>query len=52
LSNWLVGLSWTGMTALESMARIGPEETLLVEHFGDRYRKYIKTTGRLLPRLR
>ena len=49
-ANWLVGLSWIGMTVLEITSRIGFEESLMLEYFGDQYRDYMKRTGRLLPR--
>jgi protein-S-isoprenylcysteine O-methyltransferase Ste14 len=32
--------------------RMGREEAMLTEHFGDQYRRYMQRTGRLLPRLR
>lgn len=50
-ANWLIGLSWTGMTVLEIASRIGFEESLMLEYFGDRYRTYMKKTGRLVPLL-
>lgn len=50
-ANWLIGLTWAGMTILDITSRIGFEESLMVEYFGDQYREYMKKTGRLLPRL-
>ena len=50
-ANWLIGLTWIGMTALEIASRIGFEESLMLEYFGDPYREYMKRTGRLLPRI-
>lgn len=50
-ANWLIGLAWIGMTLLEVASRIGFEEDLMLEYFGDQYRDYMKKTGRLLPRL-
>ena len=50
-ANWLIGLTWTGMTVLDIASRIGFEESLMVEYFGDQYREYMKKTGRLLPKL-
>ena len=38
------------MTILEIASRIGFEESLMLEYFGDRYRDYMKKTGQLLPR--
>jgi protein-S-isoprenylcysteine O-methyltransferase Ste14 len=39
------------MTLLEVVSRIRFEENLMLEYFGDQYRGYVKTTGRLLPRV-
>jgi protein-S-isoprenylcysteine O-methyltransferase Ste14 len=50
-ANWLVGISWISMTLLEIFSRINFEENLMLEYFGDRYREYMKRTGRLLPKL-
>jgi protein-S-isoprenylcysteine O-methyltransferase Ste14 len=50
-ANWLIGIAWIGMTLLEVASRIGFEESLMLEYFGDQYRQYMKRTGRLLPRL-
>ena len=50
-ANWLIGLSWIGMTVLESISRIRFEEGIMLEYFGDRYREYMKKTGRLFPKV-
>jgi len=50
-SNWLIGLGWSGMTILETVSRIGFEESLMIEYFGDQYRDYMKKTGLLLPKV-
>ena len=50
-SNWLIGLCWAGMTILETVSRIGFEESLMLEYFGEQYREYMKKTGRLLPKV-
>lgn len=50
-ANGLIGLAWMGMTALETASRIGFEENLMLEFFGDQYKTYMKRTGRLFPRL-
>jgi protein-S-isoprenylcysteine O-methyltransferase Ste14 len=39
------------MTLLEIISRIKFEEKLMLEYFGDQYRKYMQRTGRLLPKL-
>jgi len=50
-ANWLIGTAWIGMTTLEVASRIGFEENLMLEYFGDRYREYMKHTGKLLPKI-
>ncbi len=49
-ANWLIGISWIGMTILEIASRILYEESLMVDYFGDQYLTYQEKTGRLLPR--
>jgi len=49
-ANWLIGLAWLGMTLLEVSSRIGFEEALMLEYFGDQYRQYMQRTGRLFPK--
>jgi len=51
VANWLIGLPWIGMTLLEISSRIGFEESLMLEYFGEQYRDYMKKTGRLRPLL-
>ena len=50
-ANWLIGISWIGMTVLETISRIRFEEGLMLEFFGEQYRDYMKKTGRLFPKL-
>ena len=50
-ANWLVGGSWLAMHACQFAGRIPLEEKLMTEQFGDTYRRYMRTTGRLVPRL-
>ena len=50
-ANLLIGLTWAGMTLLDIASRIGFEESLMLEYFGDQYRDYMKKTGRLLPKV-
>jgi protein-S-isoprenylcysteine O-methyltransferase Ste14 len=50
-ANWMIGLTWIGMAVLEIASRIGFEESLMIEYFGDQYREYMKKTGRLLPKV-
>ncbi|MCZ6652630.1 MAG: isoprenylcysteine carboxylmethyltransferase family protein [Planctomycetota bacterium] len=50
-ANWFLGAMWIGMATLDVLRRIRIEEAMLVRHFGDEYRVYMKVTGRLLPRI-
>lgn len=50
-ANWMIGLAWISMVLLEIGSRIRFEESLMIEYFGDQYREYMKTTGRLFPRI-
>lgn len=50
-ANWFIGFAWIGMTILEVASRIGFEENLMLEYFGEPYRDYMKRTGKLLPKL-
>ena len=50
LPNYVAGLSGLiGFGALYVL-RVGPEENLMIQRFGDEYRDYMKRTGRLLPK--
>lgn len=54
MSLGLVSGSWipfvlTALAALNFVLRIGPEEQMMLQQFGDEYREYMKRTGRLLP---
>jgi protein-S-isoprenylcysteine O-methyltransferase Ste14 len=51
-ANWMIGLTWIGMSALEVASRISYEESLMLESFGDQYRDYMKKTGSLFPRIK
>jgi len=52
LDNWLVlvfgVLSW----GVLYFWRVGREEAMMLREFGDAYKKYMDTTGRLLPKIR
>ena len=50
-ANWLVGGLWLGTNAWQFASRIPIEEGLMVRQFGDEYRAYARTTGRLIPRI-
>jgi protein-S-isoprenylcysteine O-methyltransferase Ste14 len=50
-ANWLVGGSWLALHGVQFAGRIPLEEDQMVQRFGEAYRQYMRTTGRLLPRL-
>lgn len=49
-ASWLLGL-YTLLTLVFMIRRIPLEEGLLVEQFGDEYRRYMERAGRWLPKL-
>jgi len=51
-SNWIVGLSAFLGIHIMYQVRVEKEETLLVMEFGEEYRDYIKSTGRLIPKIK
>jgi protein-S-isoprenylcysteine O-methyltransferase Ste14 len=52
LHNYIVGLVGPVTFAAFYALRVGPEERMMLDTFGDRYREYMQRTGRVLPRLR
>src|SRR5687768_12660924 len=47
-ANW-IPFAFAALSGLNFMLRIQPEEKMMLQHFGDEYREYMKRTGRLLP---
>ncbi len=52
LANWLAGWSALATFALLYILRTPREERMLLDHFGEPYRDYMRASGRLLPRWR
>lgn len=52
LWNWIAGFSMLLTLIPLYLARVGPEEQMMIDRFGDEYRVYLKRTGRLVPKLR
>jgi protein-S-isoprenylcysteine O-methyltransferase Ste14 len=51
LANWIAGFSFLLPQLAQYALRVGQEEQMMIDHFGNAYQDYIKSTGRLLPRL-
>jgi protein-S-isoprenylcysteine O-methyltransferase Ste14 len=51
-ANWLLAVCNLGALTWMCAVRIPAEEAMLLECFGDQYRRYMGETGRLLPPLR
>jgi protein-S-isoprenylcysteine O-methyltransferase Ste14 len=49
-ANLFVGIFGIGAWTLLYVVRIGDEEEMLVEEFGEEYQEYMMSTGRLLPK--
>lgn len=50
-SNWFIGVSWLVVFILFLVFRIPKEEKVLLEEFGELYQDYMKTNGRLFPKI-
>ncbi len=51
-SNWFLGLLGICFQLFIMYTRTPLEEKMLIEHFGEEYRRYIKKTGAFFPRFR
>ena len=52
LNNWLAG--WSALVAVTALyvVRVPTEEKMMLDHFGDDYRNYMRQTGGIFPRTR
>lgn len=50
LPNWIAGLSGLVGFGTLYLLRVGPEEEMMIDRFGEDYRAYMARTGRLLPK--
>src|SRR5947199_3121714 len=50
-ANWLIVATGIGAIAMAMVQRTPKEEAMLIEAFGDSYRRYCERTGRFFPRL-
>ena len=51
LPNWVAGPAYLLVIATLFSFRVGPEEKMMLETFGNEYAAYMKTTKRLVPRV-
>jgi protein-S-isoprenylcysteine O-methyltransferase Ste14 len=51
LPNWIAGFAGILGFGTLYLFRVGREEEMLLETFGDEYRDYMRRTGRIIPRL-
>jgi protein-S-isoprenylcysteine O-methyltransferase Ste14 len=51
LNNWIAGYSFIIIFLPHYIYRVGKEEKMLVNRFGEEYDKYIIETGRLFPKI-
>jgi protein-S-isoprenylcysteine O-methyltransferase Ste14 len=49
-ANWIVALANIAAVTLMYLARVADEEQMMVDQFGEEYRAYMRSTGRLLPK--
>ncbi len=49
-ANALIGVTYLGTLLAMVVARMSLEEKMMLDRFGDSYRRYMQTTGRLFPR--
>jgi protein-S-isoprenylcysteine O-methyltransferase Ste14 len=51
LPNWIAGFAGILGFGTLYLFRVGREEAMLLDTFGDEYRDYMRRTGRVIPRL-
>jgi len=51
LHNWIAGFAPLVVFVAQYASRVGAEERMMVERFGEEYERYKERTGRIVPRL-
>jgi len=51
-ANWLVGAAYLGTLSVMYAVRVGTEERMMLDRFGESYRQHLQQTGRLWPKFR
>jgi len=49
LPNWIAGMAGLVGFGVLFFGRVGAEEQMLIDHFGDDYRRYMARTARIIP---
>jgi protein-S-isoprenylcysteine O-methyltransferase Ste14 len=52
LHNWIAGLVLPVVFVAQYLSRVGSEERMMLEHFGEQYESYMRRTGRIIPHVR
>lgn len=50
LHNWIAGFSFIVVMIPHYLLRVGKEEQMMIDQFGDEYTEYMKTSGRIFPK--
>ncbi|HQZ84897.1 MAG TPA: isoprenylcysteine carboxylmethyltransferase family protein, partial [Actinomycetota bacterium] len=50
-ANWFIGVIWLGWIVGTVASMLRDEEAALIDRFGDKYKVYMRRTGRFLPRV-
>ena len=50
MTHWIAGLATLILFGLVYFVRVPREEQMMLDHFGEEYRAYLKRTGRVLPK--
>lgn len=50
LHNWIAGFSFFVVMVPHYLMRVDKEEKMMIDQFGDAYRKYQKSSGRIFPK--
>ena len=51
LPNWIAGFSFIVAMVPHYLLRVGKEENMMLDQFGEEYASYMKKTGRIIPKL-
>jgi protein-S-isoprenylcysteine O-methyltransferase Ste14 len=51
LHNWIAGFSFLAVSVPHYLLRVGDEEQMMLDNFGEEYREYMEQTGSFFPHL-